>query len=900
MTIDPSERLTTILVAGRRERSTALQSLLERVPGTGAIVEADASSAAAQLHEHSAPAAQLHEHTAPLCVIVVHEPPAHDALAAIGAWSAQGLLRRAPVVAVVADRDQRREAARAGALACVEQRSLDEHSLREAIEDATDRFRALDVPSRDERLDRRVLESIVSFVVVLDADGTIIDSNRARLESVGLELDGELRGKKLWECPWWGRSDDVRARVRDACARAAAGELVRDDLPARTRDEHPLTVASHVAPLRDDAGRITHLVHSAVDVTQRHRAEEHLRESERRFREMADGLPLILWVHDAAGKQEMVNETFCEFFGVTREEMQGDRWQLLMHPDDAEAYTREFQAAVADRRAFHGAVRVMRHDGQWRCIESWARPRFGAGGALHGYIGTSADITERQAAEAALRASEDRFRHLADAMPQLLWIADEAGHATYYNSRHVEYEGIERTPDGTWLWQPVVHPDDIAATSTAWQASLEQGETYQCEHRIRVRGGSSRWHLSRAYRLRDHEGVARWFGTATDIHDVKEAQQALRDAARRKDEFLAMLGHELRNPLGAIRSAMHLAKLTIDDSSDLQRILGVLDRQSAHMTRLTDDLLDASRIALGKIALDRQPLALRDVLESVVLDRSAPSRERVNVAMRLSDAPLWVSGDRVRLAQVFDNLIGNAIKFTQSAGTIEVTLAKDAGDAVVRVRDTGVGIRPEMLARMFEPFEQEAQEISRASGGLGLGLAIAKGLVELHRGTIAARSAGLGSGTELEIRLPLVAPPQRERGVEPQGGARGLRILLVEDNTDAAEMLGALLGARGHDVAIASHGPEALDLLRARRTDVVLCDIGLPGMSGYEIARAIRGDSALRSVTLVALTGYGQQGDRERAREAGFDAHLVKPVDDSALQAVFDRFVELRADEASP
>jgi two-component system CheB/CheR fusion protein len=308
------------------------------------------------------------------------------------------------------------------------------------------------------------------------------------------------------------------------------------------------------------------------------------------------------------------------------------------------------------------------------------------------------------------------------------------------------------------------------------------------------------------------------------------------------------------------------------------------------MAGLIDGLLEISRIARGKIQLERAAVDLRRVLSSVVEDRSAQV-DASGLTLRSSypEQPLWIWADKVRLAQVFDNLLGNAMKFTPAPGRIELSLARDGEEAVLRVRDSGVGIRPEMLPRLFQPFQQEVQDIAREAGGLGLGLALARGLVELHGGSIDAHSAGPGTGAEFRVRLPLGSPPNESPSSDPAGPPSARRVLIVEDNVDAGETLSALLQLRGHRVTVALSGAQALEILRGQGADIVLCDLGLPGMSGYEVARAVRADAGLRGIRLVALTGYGQPEDRKRTAEAGFDAHLVKPVDLQALDGLLVR-----------
>lgn len=383
----------------------------------------------------------------------------------------------------------------------------------------------------------------------------------------------------------------------------------------------------------------------------------------------------------------------------------------------------------------------------------------------------------------------------------------------------------------------------------------------------------------------------RQYQVRDELVERRRAEHALTEVNERKDEFLAMLGHELRNPLAAIRSATDLMRFLAPETAQLERTHGVLDRQSAHMSRLIDGLLEVSRIARGKIQLDETVVDARDVVGLGLQDRIPQIETRgLTLTIESTSDPLWVLADQVRLVQVLDNLIANGIKFTESPGTIHVTLSEDAGDAVIRVKDTGAGIRPEMLERVFEPFQQDTQDIARPAGGLGLGLALAKGLVELQRGSIRAHSAGPGTGAVFEVRLPLVPAPIERQRVTQSTRVPPMRILIVEDNLDAGQSLRDLLEVLGHQATLAVNGFEAIDALRKHGADAVLCDLGLPGMSGYGVARTVRGDDSLKRTPLVALTGYGQAEDRARTASAGFDAHLTKPVDVESLNRVLSRF----------
>lgn len=367
------------------------------------------------------------------------------------------------------------------------------------------------------------------------------------------------------------------------------------------------------------------------------------------------------------------------------------------------------------------------------------------------------------------------------------------------------------------------------------------------------------------------------------IHDITERRQAeeqLRESSRRKDEYLAMLGHELRNPLGAIRNAAEILQSKESGDERLSHITGVLNRQTAHMSQIIDGLLDVSRIVRGKIKLNLQAVDLRHILEGVLDTRNTDIiANDLELKMDMASEPIWVMGDEVRLTQVFDNILSNAIKFTQPSGTIIISGQQDGQEAVVRVRDTGVGIKPKHLSDIFESFQQGRQDVARTSGGLGLGLSLVKGLLVLHKGSIEAHSEGPGTGSEFLIRLPTVAAGTEKSAAQSANELAPLMMLVVEDNEDAALMIRELLESHGHQITVAESAKVALKTLYRHTFDVVLCDIGLPGMNGYDLAQAIRSEPELHKLPLIAVTGYGQVEDRRRALEAGFNEHLTKPVE---------------------
>lgn len=433
--------------------------------------------------------------------------------------------------------------------------------------------------------------------------------------------------------------------------------------------------------------------------------------------------------------------------------------------------------------------------------------------------------------------------------------------------------------------------ENIEGLITSWRHILATGEPLNMEisgQTPAVPGCCRYWNES-FYPVRVGGEIVGIGAVVEEVTERKRAEQAAREADRRKDEFLALLAHELRNPLAPIRNAVDILRRSEEPESGLTRIADMIERQVGQLTRMVDDLLDVSRIGQGKIALKKEPLELRDICRTAAetvrpqLDAKAQRLE-----IRLPDTPVWSEGDPVRLTQVLSNLLGNAVKFTGEGGRIALILEKFNYHALIRVRDNGAGMLPELLPRVFDLFTQGQAGRDRALGGLGIGLSLVKSLVELHGGKVEAHSDGPGLGSEFVVRLPMAAAPDRpgDAASEPDGSVEGLRILVVDDNRDAAESLAMMLELEGHQVQTAEDGYVALGLVRGFRPRVVLLDIGLPGMDGYQVARRLREDPEMTGLRIIAISGYGSDEDRELSRAAGFDCHLVKPVDPERLNDV--------------
>ncbi|HEX5817459.1 MAG TPA: PAS domain S-box protein [Gemmatimonadales bacterium] len=492
------------------------------------------------------------------------------------------------------------------------------------------------------------------------------------------------------------------------------------------------------------------------------------------------------------------------------------------------------------------------------------------------------DIGDLKRAEAGMRESEERFRLMADAAPVLIWLSDRTGGYTWFNRPWLEFTGRafdEEVGDG---WAQGVHPDDCARCLETYRGALAEREPFQMDYRLRRHDGVYRWLLDTGRPLRDPRGdFIGYIGSCVDITERREVTEVLRQADRRKDEFLATLGHELRNPLSPIRNGLHILRLNADADAR-ERLVGMMERQVDHLVRLVDDLLEVSRISRGKVELRRARVELAPIVHGAIeACRPLLQQERHQLVVELPPEPIELEADAVRLTQVVANLLNNAAKYTEPGGHIRLSARVLDGEVELSVRDSGVGIPPEMLPEVFEMFAQVNRTLGRSQGGLGIGLALVRHLVELHGGSVNAHSGGDGMGSEFVVRLPLaggrppVDPTDLVRGTEAAASAR--RVLVVDDNADAAESLAQLLMLKGHEVRVAYDGLSGVEIARAFAPDVVLLDIGMPGLDGYAVARRLRQQDGAPPMRLVALTGYGQEDDRRRALDAGFDGHLVKP-----------------------
>jgi PAS domain S-box-containing protein len=770
----------------------------------------------------------------------------------------------------------------------------------------------------------------------------------------------------------------------------------------------------------DKQSRIVGIV---KNVTVQRRLEMERARLAERLTLLTDHTPLAVVEWDADFKVTRWAGQAEKMFGWTAAEVLGNRFEdfPFVHPDDKMVV----QDAIGQLKNPYKEFAVCRNrnlakTGEIVCCEWHNSVLHDESGQMFAVLSLILDVTERERAETSLRKSEEQLRLLADAMPQVVWIADSKGNPRYYNSQVQKLSGIEQQEDGTWKWEPLLHPEDRQLTIDKWSYAVETGTVYECEHRVAMKDGTYRWHLSRGFPNFDEaKGLLQWFGTATDIHDLKVSQQALkeseetlrafyensplmmgvvevdgddilhiydnaascrffevpqgatagkwakdlgvprestqlwlekyraseaaktplsfehthstskgnkklavtvafltciapsrnrfcyvaedvtdrrlaetklREADRRKDEFIATLAHELRNPLAPIRTGLEVLKLAKGDDALTEEIHLTMERQTMQLIILVDDLLDVSRITQGKLELRKTRVPISQVIQSAV-EASRPfiTEAHHELTLELPNQDLYLHADPNRLAQVVSNLLNNAAKYTPEGGKIILSTKCEGNDLLISVADNGIGIPADMQSRIFEMFAQIVDgPLERSVRGLGIGLTLVKSLVEMHDGSIHIQSDGLNKGSIFTVRLPLLIDTHAElpltRLNECNSGSVGRKVLVVDDNRAAAQMLGTLVQMFGNEVRLASDGCEAIRIAEEFLPEVILMDIGMPEMNGYEAARHIRRQPWSAGMKLIALTGWGQDEDRRKTKEAGFDYHLVKPAEPAELQ----------------
>lgn len=665
------------------------------------------------------------------------------------------------------------------------------------------------------------------------------------------------------------------------------------------------------------------------------RAQDAMRRSEERFRALVEASSQIVWTADGAGNIVEDSPSWRAFTGQSLEQRRGSGWLNAYHPNDHKRIQAQWENATARKIPLEAQYRLRRHDGQWRWTSVRAVPLLSADGSARGWVGMNTDITERKQAEADtlfLLDLSDCIR-LASDPDELTWaVAVAVGE--YLQTERCSF--IEANPEsdqftihrdyrlhlpslvGTYrlsaLGPKIVSDCQAGHKITVFDSTRDERTAIDGENYQRIGVGA----FAATPLLREGRLVSVLFVSTAEPRDwsereisliaaaaertwlaveklrlnsaLRQSEEALRDADRRKDEFLATLAHELRNPLALVRNVVSLSQSS--GFSEVQQRWGrdIIDKQVSYLTRLTDDLFDISRITREKLGLHKEHVELSEIIKTAV-DSSRPFIEERGhkITFTLPPSAVYIDADRVRLTQVFMNLINNAAKYTPDPGQIWLTLGLQNDHAIVQVKDTGIGISPENLPRLFELFYQADRSFTRAEGGLGLGLTLVQRILELHGGTVQAFSLGVNQGSQFVVSLPVLqetSPHELRKELDGDSSTtkpRVRRILVADDFPQSAETLAQLLRQEGYDVQIAQDGLEAFKAAERSRPDVIVLDLAMPELNGYDAARKIREEPWGKHVVLIALTGWGQQRDRHRTKEAGFDAHLTKPVKYEAI-----------------
>ena len=773
----------------------------------------------------------------------------------------------------------------------------------------TARSRLEQAEASERRQRRRVettLASIGDAVLTTDAGGRVAVMNPVAEALTGW-TQHEAVGKPLGEV-FRIVNEETRNEAKNPADRArregaAVGRADHTVLIARNGKDR--AIDGGAAPIRDDDGAVTGSVLVFRDVAGRRDAEQELARSERELADFFENATVGLHWVGPDGTILRANRAELEMLGYDREEYIG-RHIAEFHADEAVIcdILRRLQAG----EALHDCpARLRCKDGSVKDVLIDSSVMREGGEFVHTRCFTR-DVTGRLRAEAALRDSEGRFRTMAESIPQLAWMARPDGHIYWYNRRWHEYTGTTPEQMEGWGWQGVHDPEVLPSVLERWKASIAGGEPFDMVFPLRGADGEFRPFLTRVMPVRDENGkVAHWFGTNTDIADRLEVERELREAkeeaeaaSRAKTQFLAVLSHELRTPLNPILLATTAMLDRPARPEEIRPTLEMIRRNVNLQAKLIDDLLDVMRVVRGRMRMDREVADChRLVEEAVEVCRSEVRDKSLHLEVGLAAVRRHCNADPARLKQVFWNLIKNAVKYTPEGGTVAIRThngGDDDGTLVVEVSDSGVGIEPEVLPRIFDPFQQGETTVIRRFGGLGLGLAICKGIVEAHGGELSAGSPGPGRGATFRVELEALADPET-RAEGPAAGcgdsaptdAGPLRILVVEDEAATLRLMARLLRALGHEVREAGTLAGALEVARSERFDLIVSDIGLPDGSGLDLMRRVTAERG--ALPSIALSGFGTEEDIRRSREVGFSAHMTKPIDFSRLEAVIRQVV---------
>ncbi|MEI2582040.1 hybrid sensor histidine kinase/response regulator [Scytonema sp. PRP1] len=771
-----------------------------------------------------------------------------------------------------------------------------------------------DTTRESDKLFRRLVESNIFGVALGDFSGGVHYANDYFLNMVGYTREELAKGKLRWDAITAPEYRHLDAQRLEELSKQGVGTPFEKEYIHKDGSRVPILIGG--ALLQEPYDTQQEMIVFSLDLSERKRMEEALRQREEQLRLITDAVPVLISYVDAEQRYRFNNKRYEEWHGIPASEIYGKHIKEVVGESAYESIRRYVEAVLTGEQVSY-ETNLDYEDGVTRYVNVSYVPQFSQGGEVVGFVALISDISERKLSEAALKDSEERFRKLAEKVRVIPWEADATtGNFTYVGPQTVEILGY---PLLDWytdnFWADHIHPEDREWTiKHCIECSLSL-ENYEFEYRMLAADGRVVWLYDIVNVVRGEDGPQILRGFMIDISDRKHAEQereqllareqASRESAeaanRMKDEFLATLSHELRTPLNAMLGWTQLLRSRKFDEETTARALETIDRNTKSLTTLIDDVLDVSRIITGKLQLDVRPVKLASLIK-VSIDTIIPGADAKELCIEYFSDPCVgvILGDANRLQQIVWNLLSNAVKFTPKGGTVDVRLESINSRVEFQVRDTGVGIAPEFLPYVFERFRQADSSSTRSHGGLGLGLAIVRHLVELHGGTVRAESPGIGQGSTFIVNLPMkvgaTKTSEREQLLSTLGGKEvqdglpnlgGLRVLVVDDEPDARQLLSTVLLQHKAQVIAVSSAREALVALQKFQPDVLVSDIGMPQEDGYSLIRKVRalpGESG--RTPAVALTAYARAEDRTQALNAGFQLHVPKPVNPTELATV--------------